>query len=115
MIMGIIGWAIACFTFGGYALLIGPWVGVVEIILVIWAILVALLFLLVQQLKGNVLASRVMGSSVNVHSLWVLFAALAATALYGVVAAGGAVPIVAIIAVIGEELAGIRGSAGGEG
>lgn len=117
-IMGTIGWAIAYFTFGSYALLIGLWVGATEIIPVLGpflgaipAVLIALfaggltqtlvvaaLFLLAQQLEGNVLQPRIMGGSVGVHPLWVLFATLAATALYGVVGAAFAVPIVAIIA-----------------
>lgn len=117
-IMGAIGWAIAFFTFRDYALLIGLWVGVTEIIPVIGAflgavpavvialfaggldqaLLVSALFLLAQQLEGNVLVPRVMGGSVGVHPLWVLFATLAATALYGVVGAVFAVPIVAIVA-----------------
>jgi predicted PurR-regulated permease PerM len=67
---------------------------------VIGVILVALLFLLVKQLEENVLVPRVMGSSVGVHSLWVLFAPLAAMAHYGVVGAVFAVLIVAIIVVL---------------
>ena len=62
------------------------------------ALLVVALFLAAQQLEGNVLQPRIMGSSVGVHPLWVLFATLAATALYGVIGAAFAVPIVAIIA-----------------
>jgi hypothetical protein len=39
-----------------------------------------------------------MGGSVGVHPLWVLFATLAGTALYGIVGAIFAVPVVAIVA-----------------
>ena len=117
-IMGVIGWAIAYFTFGSYALLIGLWVGLTEIIPVlgpflgaipavlialfsggfIQAILVASLFLVAQQLEGNVLQPKIMGGSVEVHPLRVLFATLAGTALYGAVGAVFAVPLVAIVA-----------------
>ena len=123
-IMGVIGWAIAYFTFGRYAVLIGLWVGFTEIIPVLGpflgaipavvialfdggvtlALLVAALFLVAQQLEGNVLQPRIMGGSVGVHPLWVLFATLAATALYGVVGAAFAVPIVAIIAATSRYL-----------
>src|SRR5919112_935797 len=116
-IMGVIGWAIAFFTFGRYAVLIGLWVGVTEIIPVlgpflgaipavvlalfsggiVQALLVAALFLVAQQVEGNILQPNIMGGSVGVHPLWVLFATLAATALYGVVGAVFAVPIVAIV------------------
>jgi predicted PurR-regulated permease PerM len=125
-IMGTIGGAIAYFTFGSFALLIGLWVGLTEIIPVLGpflgaipavvialfsggfaqALLVALLFLLAQQLEGNVLVPRIMGSSVGVHPLWVLFATLAASALYGVVGAIFAVPIVAIITAVLRYLRG---------
>ncbi len=116
--MGIIGSAIAFFAIGQYVIVIGLWVGLTEIIPVIGAFLgaipavlialfvggfskaliVAGLFLVAQQIEGNILVPKVMGGSVGVHPLWVLFATLAATALYGVVGAIFAVPLVAIIA-----------------
>ena len=119
-IMGVIGWAIMFFTVGDYALLIGAWVGITELIPVLgaflgaipavaiallvqdggftMALIVAGLFLVAQQIEGNILVPRVQGSSTGVHPLWVLFGVLAGTALYGVVGAIFAVPIVAIIA-----------------
>jgi predicted PurR-regulated permease PerM len=116
-LMGIIGAAIAFFVIGRYALVIGLWVGLTEIIPVIGAFLgavpavlialfvggfykaliVAGLFLVAQQLEGNILVPRIMGGSVGVHPLWVLFATLAGTALYGVIGAIFAVPTVAIV------------------
>jgi predicted PurR-regulated permease PerM len=117
-IMGVIGAAIAYFAIGRYTLVIGLWVGVTEIIPVLgaflgavpavlialfvggfWqALLVAGLFLVAQQLEGNILVPRIMGGTVGVHPLWVLFATLAGTALYGVIGAVFAVPTVAIVA-----------------
>jgi predicted PurR-regulated permease PerM len=119
-IMGVIGWAIMFFTVGEYALLVGAWVAATEIIPVIGAFLgaipavgialfvpdggftqaliVAGLFLVAQQLEGNVLVPRIQGGSTGVHPLWVLFATLAGTALYGIIGAIFAVPIVAIVA-----------------
>jgi len=125
-IMGVLGWAIVFFTGGRFALLIGLWVAVTEIIPVIGAflgailavliplftgdylqaLLVAALFLVAQQIEGNVLVPRVMGGSTGVHPLWVLFATMAATALYGLVGAVFAVPIVAIIAAVFRYLRG---------
>jgi predicted PurR-regulated permease PerM len=119
-IMGVIGWAIMFFTVGEYALLVGAWVAATEIIPVIGAFLgaipavgialfvpdggfvpaliVAGLFLVAQQVEGNVLVPRIQGGSTGVHPLWVLFATLAGTALYGIIGAIFAVPIVAIVA-----------------
>lgn len=121
-IMGVLGWAIVFSTglfFEGpdFAILIGLWVALTEIIPVLGAFLgaipavviplftgdftqaliVAALFLVAQQLEGNILVPRIMGGTTGVHPLWVLFATLAATALYGIVGAVFAVPIVAII------------------
>jgi predicted PurR-regulated permease PerM len=119
-VMGLIGAAIMFLTVGKYALPVGAWVAATEIIPVIGAFLgavpavaialfvpeggfiqaliVAGLFLVAQQLEGNVLVPRIQGGSVGVHPLWVLFATLAGTALYGLIGAVFAVPIVAIIA-----------------
>jgi predicted PurR-regulated permease PerM len=119
-IMGILGGMIMFFTVGKYALPVGVWVAATEIIPVIGAflgavpavaialfipgggffkaLLVAGLFLVAQQVEGNVLVPRIQGGSVGVHPLWVLFATLAGTALYGLIGAVFAVPVVAIIA-----------------
>jgi predicted PurR-regulated permease PerM len=119
-LMGVIGWAIMFFTVGKYALPVGAWVAATEIIPVIGAFLgavpavaialfvpeggfvqaliVAGLFLVAQQVEGNLLVPRIQGGSVGVHPLWVLFATLAGTALYGLIGAIFAVPIVAIVA-----------------
>ena len=119
-IMGVLGWAIMFFTIGNYALPIGAWVAATELIPVLGAflgaipavaialfvpeggffqaLLVALLFLIAQQLEGNILVPRIQGGSVGVHPLVVLFGTLAGTALYGLVGAIFAVPIVAIVA-----------------
>lgn len=115
-IMGVVGWAIAFFTGTNYALLIGLWVGLTEFIPVLGAFLgaipavvialiaspvkaliVAGLFLVAQQIEGNILVPKIMGGSVGVHPLWVLFAVLTGTALYGIVGAIFALPVVAII------------------
>lgn len=130
VIMGVIGWSIAYFVgkfaptqfldpsrlLVNYALLIGVWVGITELIPVLGAFLgaipavvlalvagpaealvVAALFLVAQQVEGNFLVPKVMGGSVGVHPLWVMFAMLSATALYGIVGALFAVPVVAIV------------------
>src|SRR5215208_2661346 len=119
-IMGVLGGMIMFFTVGKYALPVGAWVAATEIIPVIGAflgavpavaialfvpgggffkaLLVAGLFLVAQQVEGNLLVPRIQGGSVGVHPLWVLFATLAGTALYGLIGAVFAVPIVAIVA-----------------
>jgi predicted PurR-regulated permease PerM len=119
-IMGVLGWAIMFFTVGEYALAVGAWVAATELIPVLGAflgaipavaialfvpqggffeaLLVAFLFLIAQQIEGNLLVPRIQGGSVGVHPLIVLFATLAGTALYGILGAIFAVPVVAIVA-----------------
>src|SRR5215210_6179173 len=119
-IMGVLGGLIMFITVGKYALPVGAWVAATEIIPVIGAflgavpavaialfvpqggfvqaLLVAGLFLVAQQIEGNLLVPRIQGGSVGVHPLVVLFATLAGTALYGILGAIFAVPVVAIIA-----------------
>jgi predicted PurR-regulated permease PerM len=119
-IMGVLGWAIMFFTVGEYALAVGAWVAATELIPVLGAflgaipavaialfvpqggffeaLLVAGLFLVAQQIEGNLLVPRIQGGSVGVHPLIVLFATLAGTALYGILGAIFAVPVVAIVA-----------------
>lgn len=133
---GRLGLDRAYFTFGSYVLPIGLWVVVTETIPELGAvpavltalfsdglegdILVALFLLLAQQLKGNVLVPRIMGSSVGVRPLLVLFATLSGMLLFE---RRQEVPVVEVvverapgIADSGEEPAGLRGcSAGGEG
>jgi predicted PurR-regulated permease PerM len=119
-IMGVLGWAIMFFTVGEYALAVGAWVAATELIPVlgaflgaipavaialfvpqggvVQALIVAGLFLVAQQIEGNLLVPRIQGGSVGVHPLIVLFATLAGTALYGILGAIFAVPVVAILA-----------------
>jgi predicted PurR-regulated permease PerM len=119
LLMGIIGWAIVQFTIGSYAIALGLWVGLMEFIPVIGAFLgavpavavallvspvqgliVAGLFLIAQQIEGNLLVPKVIGDSVNVHPLWVLFGVMAASALYGIIGALFALPAIAIISAV---------------
>ncbi len=117
-IMGILGGIIAFYGgAGAYVFIIAVWVALTEVIPLIGpflgalpavilayfivspgrALIVALLFLAVQQLEGHILVPKVMGKSVGVHPLWVMFAVLAGASIGGL--AGGllAVPLVAII------------------
>lgn len=82
-------------------------------------ILVALFLFPMQQLEGNVLVPRIVGSSVGVHPLLVLFGTLRGTLLFE---RWQKVPVVEVVverapgvAASGERPAALRGcSAGGE-
>jgi predicted PurR-regulated permease PerM len=87
---------------GKYALLFGVWVGITELIPYVgpWlgaappvvyalvlhplsAVWVALLFLGIQQLEGHIVVPKVMGHSLRLHPLLVIFGLLAGGEIYG--------------------------------
>jgi predicted PurR-regulated permease PerM len=87
---------------GKYALLFGVWAGITELVPYVgpWlgaappvvyalvqhplsALWVALLFLAIQQLEGHVVVPKVMGKSLRLHPLLVIFGLLAGGEIYG--------------------------------
>ncbi len=85
-------------TFGLFASVLVAWfqshdIGYVGII--------AAIFLVGQLLEVNVITPRIMGKSVGLHPLWILFALLAGGALFGVIGMLLAVPVAAVIGVLG--------------
>ncbi len=84
----------------------GPIIGAVPAILLAltispaMAVKVALIILIVQQLEGNVISPKLMGDSVGLHPLWVVFALLAGGELAGFWGMFLAVPVAAVIRVV---------------
>ena len=84
----------------------GPVIGAVPAILLAltkspaMAFKVALIILLVQQLEGNFISPKLMGDSVGLHPLWVVFALLAGGELAGVWGMFLAVPVAAVVRVV---------------
>ncbi len=85
MFMGVaVGMTVAVFQFGA----------------VLPVALVAAVFALGQFIEGNFLTPRVVGSRIRLHEVWVIFAVLAGTALFGLVGTFLATPVAAVIAVV---------------
>lgn len=84
----------------------GPLIGAIPSILLgliqspIMAVKVALIILVVQQLEGNVISPKLMGDSVGLHPLWIVFALLAGGELIGFWGMLLAVPFAAVLRVI---------------
>ncbi len=115
--MGVIGGSIALYGGGGYAAIVGVWVFLTEVIpfvgpflgmtpavILAWlagggihALIVIGMFLVAQQLEGQILVPKIMGKSVGVHPLWVMFAVLSGATFGGFLGALLAVPTVAVI------------------
>ena len=84
----------------------GPVIGAVPSVLLaltkspVMAFKVAIVILIVQQLEGNVISPKLMGNSVGLHPLWVVFALLACGEIAGVWGMLLAVPLAAVIRVV---------------
>lgn len=84
----------------------GPVIGAVPAIMLAltkspaMAFKVALIILIVQQLEGNVISPKLMGESVGLHPLWVVFALLACGEIAGFWGMFLAVPLAAVIRVV---------------
>jgi predicted PurR-regulated permease PerM len=66
----------------------------------IWVGLVAAVFALGQFIEGNFLTPRVVGKRIRLHPVWVIFAVLAGTALFGFIGTFLGTPVAAVIAVL---------------
>jgi predicted PurR-regulated permease PerM len=106
---------------GHYALLFGAWAGITELIPYVgpWlgaappvlyalvqhplsALWVALLFLAIQQLEGHVVVPKVMGHSLRLHPLLVIFGLLAGGEIYGFPGILVALPLLAAARAVWE-------------
>ena len=85
---------------------LGAWIGAVPAVLLTLsvspttAVLTAVLFLLIQQLEGNVLTPRIQGQAVRVHPVLVFLAVIAGGELFGIAGVIFAVPAVAVLRVL---------------
>ncbi len=66
----------------------------------IWIVVVAGIFAVGQFFEGNILQPRLVGSSVGVHPVWLMFALFAFGSLFGFVGMLVAVPVTAAIGVL---------------
>lgn len=85
---------------------IGAWIGAVPAVLLalsvspMTALLTAVLFLVIQQLEGNVLTPRIQGQAVRVHPVIIFLAVIAAGELAGIAGVIFAVPVLAVLRVL---------------
>lgn len=114
--------AVALFLIGvPYALLLGAWVSLTAVIPYLGAwlgaapavvlgftvsptvgILTALLFLLIQQLEGNVLTPRIQGEAINLPSILIFLGVIAGGQLAGLLGVLFAVPTLAVLRVLSD-------------
>jgi predicted PurR-regulated permease PerM len=81
---------------------LGPWLGAVPALIYavvvhpISAVWVAILFLAIHQLEGHLVVPNVMGSALRLHPLLVILGLLVGTAIYGLAGALMALPLLAV-------------------
>lgn len=88
--------------------LVGSTVGLLVSVVVAWfqtgelsyVAIIAAIFFVGQIVEGNILTPKLVGDSVGLHPLWVLFALLAGASLFGIVGMLLGVPIAAVIGVL---------------
>lgn len=89
--------------------LFGSIVGLLVGVIVAWlqtgeftyVALIAVIFMCGQFLEGNFISPKVIGNSVGLHPLWIMFALLAGGSLFGIVGMLIAVPVTAAVGVLG--------------
>lgn len=106
-----------------YALILGIFIGAMDMIpyfgsIISWVITllvtfitgglwkgiwVGIILLVLQQLDGNILGPKVMGDSLEIRPLWIIFAVSVGGALFGFIGMLISVPIIAIIRVMGAD------------
>jgi len=88
----------------------GPAIGAVPAVLLalthspVMALKVSLIIFFVQQLEGNIISPKLMGDSVGLHPLWVVFALLACGEIAGFWGMFLAVPLAAVIRVVFKHI-----------
>ncbi|MAQ71503.1 MAG: AI-2E family transporter [Alphaproteobacteria bacterium] len=87
---------------------VGSTIGLLVALLVAWfqvgtfayVAIIAAIFLFGQFLEGNFLSPKLVGDSVGMHPLWVLFSVMAGGAIFGILGMLLAVPVAAIVGVL---------------
>lgn len=88
--------------------LVGSTFGLVVGIVVAWfqtgdpayTLIIAAIFMAGQFIEGNFLSPKIVGDSVGLHPLWIIFALMAGASLFGIVGMLIAVPVAAVIGVL---------------
>ena len=81
---------------GGF---VGCWVGVLLIVMVDWkqAIVFIIMFVIVQQVEGNIIYPHVVGNSVGLPAIWVLVAVTVGGNIAGIVGMIFSIPFCSVL------------------
>lgn len=88
--------------------MVGSVLGLLISVIVAWfqageinyVMIIAAIFIVGQIIEGNILSPKLLGDSVGLHPLWILFALMAGGSLFGILGMLLAVPVAAIVGVL---------------
>jgi predicted PurR-regulated permease PerM len=92
----------------------GPFIGAVPSVIIIllinpWkALWLAIYIIVLQQLEGNIISPRILGKTVGIPAIWVMFAIIVGGGLFGVVGMIVGVPLFSVIYSITKDFIEIR-------
>ena len=87
----------------------GPFIGAIPSIFIlllvdpIQAVIFGVLILVIQQLDGNVIGPKILGSSIGISALWILFSIVVGGDLFGIVGMVVGVPVFATLYGLAQE------------
>ncbi len=88
--------------------MVGSTLGLLVSVVIAWfqageinyVLIIAAIFIVGQIIEGNILSPKLLGDSVGLHPLWILFALMAGGSLFGILGMLLAVPVAAVIGVL---------------
>ena len=114
VVLGVLGvpYALILAIWGGLVEIIpylGPWLGLIPAVIIastispLTALLVAIAFVVVQQLESTLVAPKIIGKAVGLSPVIIIFSLLAGAKLFGLLGVIIAVPVAAVISVLIAE------------
>lgn len=90
--------------------LLGPFIGMIPAVFIGWTVgplmilKVFIVLIVTQQLEGNIVRPKVMGSRLNIHPVVIIFLVIIAVTLYGFIGAFFIIPLYGIIRIIIKDI-----------
>jgi predicted PurR-regulated permease PerM len=95
--------------------LLGPFIGMIPAVFIGWTVgplmilKVIIVLVVTQQLEGNIVRPKVMGSRLNIHPMVIIFLVIVAVTLYGFIGAFFVIPLYGVVRIIIKDVLSKRG------
>jgi len=90
--------------------LLGPFIGMIPAVFIGWTVgpfmilKVFIVLIVTQQLEGNIVRPKVMGSRLNMHPMVIIFLVIIAVSLYGFIGAFFVIPLYGVLRIIFKDI-----------